>query len=355
MPNSSPHSHELDVLIAAAASLLSSAKSTEEVEAAGRIVQQVSEIEQKIAEAEKNRVERDDLKVEKSTSAQRIRSDERKHFAALLAPLLTTGILAGTLILQTYQAVTTETDRRIEQQQAADAAEDIRWGETLKALAGETQGISPGALRFVTFVNSKRYGALARQTAQSVLVESKNIDQFKQLFGVTYGAVNWNDLPSVLDLDRRMGERYDTVIRKYFNNQPLSPEEAVEDAFYNGFVSYMCDEIAALLRTPRPTGRKLDLSYVGVTGCSFSGADMRDADLNGFDPTAVDFSNVDFTGAKNYTTAVWAGNIWWHARKMNPEMARFLKEHFPFDPNANYGSGHVSKEDYDEAIKRIPS
>jgi hypothetical protein len=212
MPDPSARPDELDKLRAAAALRLSNASTPEALEAGGRILAQVIEIEKLAADAEKTRAERQKLEWEISSSTQRTRSEERRHIASLLAPLLTTVVLAGTLALQTYTAITTERDKQIEQQRQRESSEDISWADTLKSLSGEIKGISPGSLSLIRFFASPRYSQLAKQASTSVLLQTSDPGQFKQLFTATFGVVIWANLNDVLALDRQMTfQKYKTL------------------------------------------------------------------------------------------------------------------------------------------------
>jgi hypothetical protein len=344
--------NELTALRAAAASLLSNANTPEATEAAGRILGQVIEIEKQIAETEKARTERHKMEWELSTSGGRVRSEERRHIATLLAPVLTTIVLAGTLVLQTYQTLVAERDKQVDQQRQRDAAEDLRWGETLKNLSGEIKGISPGSLSFLTFFNSPRYGGLARETAQTVLLQSKDFQQFKQLFTGMYAQVNWSHWSAILELDRLITRQNLSLLQKANSGQTLTSDEDVAIRFYSNVVSYICSQLTGLLRSPRPPEFHLDMTYLSIGNCSMSGANLSGANLNGFNPTAVDFEDVDFSGAKNYETATWSKNLWWRARRIDRKMLEFLKTKFPFNPAASYGHA-VSQSDYDASIQRL--
>jgi len=354
LSTSSPQASEFDKLKAIAASQLSSATTPEAIEAAGRIMAQVIEIEKHAAEIDKVHSESKKLEWDMSTENRRTRSGERKHLATLLAPLLTTIVLAGTLVLQTYQAVTSERDKQVEQARQRDAAEDIRWADTIKLLSGEIRGISPGALSLINFFASPRYADLARQTAVNVLLQTKDFQQFKQLFNAAYPNLSWSNLNGVLALDRQLVSRNSEVTVKA--NRPgaiLTQDEQAAFSLYSDSLDYLCAQIAAVLRSPRPPGFQLDMSYVAVGVCDMSQANFSYANLNGFNPTAIILRGADFAGATGYETAAWADNVWWHADKIDKDMLAYLVKNEPFDPKRNYWSVKVSQQDYDAEVHRL--
>jgi hypothetical protein len=276
---------ELSLLRTAARSHLTNAKTPEEIDAAGRILSKVVEIEKQVADTEKAKAEREKLGWDMAVDTRRSRSDERKHFASLLAPLFTTIVLAGTLALQAYQAITTESDKQVDQQRQREAAEDARWSETLKSLSGEIRGISPGSLSLITFFASPRYSHLAKKTATAVLVQSQDIDQFRQLFNSSFGTMNWSNLNDVLDLDRdiysKARSQLDVITRKEWSKR--TDQEASFLHLFNSKVSFLCAQIGPLLKSPRPSdATSLNLSSTAVFSCDLSRASFENATLNDF-------------------------------------------------------------------------
>jgi hypothetical protein len=227
---------QLDKLRAAATLQLSNANTAEAIEAGGRILAQVIEIEKLAADAERARAERQKLESDMSSLTQRTSSEERRHLASLLAPLFTTVVLAGTLTLQTYQAITTEHDKQIEQQRQRESAEDIRWADTLKSLSGEIKGISPGSLSLITFFASPRYNNLARQTTMTVLLQTSDLAQFKQLFTAAFGIPIWTTLNDVLDFSRQMGAKNAELVGRVFkeraDNVPVNADDQLKSDFF---------------------------------------------------------------------------------------------------------------------------
>ena len=360
MSDPSARSDELDKLRAAAALQLSNARTPEAIEAGGRILAQVTEIEKLAADAEKARAEKQKLELESSSSSQRTLSEERRHIATLLAPLLTTVVLAGTLVLQTYTAITTERDKQVEQQRQREAAEDASWGDTLKSLSGEIKGISPGSLSLNRFFASPRYSQLAKQASISVLLQTNDEGQFKQLFAATFGVVSWANLDEILGLDRQMLSKntqfLTTAYKKLDSDPSLSPDEQARFDFFYESTSFICLQIAPALRSPRSANFQLDVTYVAINKCDLFDADFSGAKLNGFNPSNVRFDRADFSGASGYDNVSWAGNVWWRARKIDAGMLDYLKKNFPYDPKRTYWNESSSlQQDYDDNVRRLSS
>jgi hypothetical protein len=352
----SMQSDELSLLRAAVRSHLTNAKTPEEFDVASRILSKVAEIEKQVADTEKAKAEREKLRWDMAADTRRSRSDERKHFASLLAPLFTTVVLAGTLALQAYQAITTERDKQTDQQRQREAAEDTRWSDTLKSLSGEIKGISPGSLSLVTFFASPRYGNLAKKTATAVLVQSQDIDQFRQLFNSSFGTVDWSNLNNVLDLDRDMFSKarsqLDVITRKELSKR-TEQETSFLSLFYSK-VSFLCAQIGPVLKSPWPSRASLDLSSTAFYSCdlnrvSFENAILRDFWIAG----GVTFENATFKGVTGYQSATWANTVWWRALAIDPDMLAFLKTNFAYDSSGNYWPLDTSQEDYNTNIRRL--
>jgi hypothetical protein len=346
---------ELSLLRMAARSNLANAKTPEEIDAAGRILSKVVEIEKQVADTEKAKAEREKLGWDMAADTRRSRSDERKHFASLLAPLFTTIVLAGTLALQAYQATTTERDKQVDQQRQREAAEDARWSDTLKSLSGEIRGISPGSLSLITFFASPRYSDLAKKTATAVLVQSKDIDQFRQLFNSSFGTVDWPNLNDVLDLDRdiysKARSQLDVISRK---EGSLTEEETQFLSLFYGKVSFLCGQIAPLLKSPRPSGASLNLSSTGFYSCDLSHGSFENANLTDFYIAGgLIFDGATFKGVTGYKTATWANTAWWRALAIDPDMLAFLKTNFAYNSKGNYWPLDTSQEDYNTNIRRL--
>ena len=349
-----PQRNELDKLRAAVTSQLQNASTPEAIETAGRTLAQVIEIEKQIAETEKARSEKQKLEWDMQADTRRARSEERRNLVTLLAPLLTTIVLAGTLTLQTYQAITSERDKQVDQERQRDAAEDIRWADTLKVLSGEISGISPGSLGLVTFFASRRYNELARQTAQTVLFQTKDFQQFKQLLAAAFGNLSWRNLNEFLLIGRRLSARTQELsVKAYAPGAVLTPDETAAYSFWTDSVEYMCGQVAQVLRSPRPPGVQLDMSYLSLTNCDMSQADFSNANLSGFNPTGIDFNGANFSGATGYETGSWTQNAWWRALNIDKGMLSYLVKNAPYDPKANYGTLTVSQKDYDDNIRRL--
>jgi hypothetical protein len=94
------HSKDTEPIRAIAAALLARAVDDNSIDRAAQLLKLASETENQVAQAAKYAVEEQKLKDDLSDSISRRKSEERKTYISILAPLFTTVVLAGTLVLQ---------------------------------------------------------------------------------------------------------------------------------------------------------------------------------------------------------------------------------------------------------------
>jgi len=174
----------------AAASALTHSEDVEAVTKAAQLLKLASEIENQQAQVRKTESDVQDSIAHKKTK-------DLKEFIALLAPVFTTFVLAGTLVLQSYQFSRSERDKEAEAQQQreaaalqakqqADAAEDASWADALKLLSG-SEKVSPAAVLLKRFSQSPRYSEEARRTALSE--DQAAINALREAESIGEGAV----------------------------------------------------------------------------------------------------------------------------------------------------------------------
>jgi hypothetical protein len=145
---------ELDQVKAIAGSLIEKAKlenssdSVAILEKAMAALKTVSETEKVRAEAKKLLLEEKKLAYDIELAPKRDKSEARKASISLLTPIITTAILALTLILQTYQFTHSEKNKR-------EAAEDAQWSDAVKALS-QSSNLSQPAVILSPFLKSRR-------------------------------------------------------------------------------------------------------------------------------------------------------------------------------------------------------
>src|SRR5580704_8487773 len=120
-----------------AASIIEGPPEDTVIQKAAELLKLASEIDSQRAEARKLAAEEQKISNDLKRSEQISQHEHFKDYIALLAPLFTTVVLAGTLVQQSYQFVQSEKtkqaqfiqaekDKDAEARRQADAAEDLR-------------------------------------------------------------------------------------------------------------------------------------------------------------------------------------------------------------------------------------
>ena len=340
----------VNLLKAAASSLLADSSNFEAVERAGRMLASIAEIERQEAESKKLSAEEVKIRDELSDSKKRGRSEKRQFYSSLIVPLLSTMVLGGTLLLQTYQTFKAESDKQVEQQAQRQSVEDMRWSEALKSMYESDKDLSVADIYLKQFYNSSRYGNLAKQTAFQILAKTDDPVHFHDLFLSAFEPVSWENLEKVLDLDRSLAGRFNPLDVRY--GKLSDSEERQREALYKE-ISFICGEVATLLKSPRPKGVVLDLRSIEFWDCDLSNADLSEANLDGFTAFRLVLKGADLTGVRNYRNVTLQGSAWWQASRVSKDLLEYLRKNAAFDVHVGYGTAMTSKEDYDAAILRL--
>jgi uncharacterized protein YjbI with pentapeptide repeats len=343
-----------------ATSILEKAHDNTMASKAGELLKLAAEIENQRAEARKLAAEEQKINLEVKDSRQRGKSDDRKTYIALLAPVFTTVVLAGTLVVQSYQFDRSEKDKQIEARRQAGAAEDLRWTEAIKLLA-QSEKLSPAGVLLKSFAKSDRYSAQAYKTAVQILVKTDDPQLFVNLFGSVFDPVDWNNLSQVVDLNRIVDSRWKSLTYRslYAKKQTgdvkkLTQAEKQELEHLSTKLQFIAPKFAPVLKGLRPVGAKLDLRSVDLWTGDFQGADLSGANLSEADLTALDLKGANLTGITEYQGAAFVGTAWWEASGIGQGLLEYLVKTYPFDPRVDYASSQpIAKPDYDAGIARL--
>lgn len=346
--------NETERLCEIATSILESAHDNSMVSKAGELLKLASEIESQRAEARKLVAEERKITLDINEFQRRTASDDRKAYIALLVPMFTTVILAGTLVLQSYQFARSEADKQAEARRQADAAEDVRWADAIKLLA-QSENLSPAGVLLKSFANSGRYGAQAYQTAVQILVKTDDPQLFASLFGSVFDPVDWNNLPQVFELDRILDSNCNSLSFKQVSNvTKLNETETNELDHLNTKVQFITTKFAPVLKGPRPAGVKLDLRSVDLWTGDFQGADLSGANLGETNLTYLDLRGANLTGITEYQGAAFVGTAWWRASRIGRSLLEYLVKAYPFDPSGIYASSQsIPKSEYEDQVARL--
>jgi uncharacterized protein YjbI with pentapeptide repeats/S1-C subfamily serine protease len=215
-------------------------------------------------------------------------------------------------------------------------------------------------------VSQQEYDAAVRRLTVYVIVNSSDADYFNTVFSNTFAPVTWSNVERVLALDRALAARAKPVWdkewdleKKHGDSERLTEDEVATDDYVSQTTSLITSQIGILLRTQRPPGAQIDLSNAlfhngNWKGVNFDGANINYAWLNW-----MDLQNAELKGVEQFVGADFSGTAWWEVKSINKELFDYLREKFPFDPNAKYGYGpnyeklSQSQQEYDRALRRL--
>jgi len=329
-----------------------------------------SEIDTQRAETRKLAAEEQKINDDLKESQQVKKHTHVKDYIALLAPLFTTVVLAGTLVQQSYQFVQSEKtkqaqfvqserDKDAEARRQADAAEDLRWADAVRLLS-QSEKLSPAGVILKSFIKSERYGGPANQTAMQVLVKTNDPVVFADLFNTTFDPVSWNNVQQVIELDRTLSSEVNPLLIKTWDGKTetnqtanLNPAERQEYQYLDKALSFISSKLAPVLKGPRPSSaNKLDLRSIDFYG-DFEGADFSGADISGSTMASLNVKGANFTGVVGYETVPFNSTPWWRASKIDQNMLQYLIERFPYKETRTFYSPASSQADYDVGVARL--
>jgi hypothetical protein len=347
------------------ASALIDSEDVESVTAGAQLFQYASEIQNKRAQTKK-------IAEEIKDSTRSRKTKDLKEYIALLAPIVTTVVLAGTLLLQSYQFQRTERDKDMDIQRQrkdafdqakrqAEAAEDTSWADSLKLLT-TTEKLSPAAVLLRRYANSPRYAAEARITTERLLLlRAGEPEAFHNLFGSVFVPVKWENLAQVVEIDSQLYQQETPLLAKAWDQKTgrlnwtkLNLKDKNQYDSLESELKFISEQIALLLKQQRPPGERLELRSTAIWN-----TDLQGADLSGADITGANFANVDLTGANlsgitKYDLAFFPNTAWWDCGKVSHELRQYLEANYPFDPIQTYASGRqFTKLEYETALKRL--
>jgi Pentapeptide repeats (8 copies) len=330
-----------------AASALAKADDSDKIAQSSALLKLAAEIENQRAQTRKIEDEARDSMRHKKTS-------DLKEFIALLAPVFTTLVLAGTLALQSYQFHQQRVEAAEQAKRQAEAAEDASWADALKLLSS-SEKLSPAAVLLKRFSLSPRYAEEARRTALELLsVRATQPEAFESVFASVFEPVSWENLPQVLDIDRQLYQRIRPLLLRY---KKLDPSEKSQYDSLNSELDFISNDIGLLLKTQRPGSQVLDFHSVALWD-----TDLQEADLSGADLTDGNFGNLDVRGANlsGITKVGGAPNFnqsaWWQASQVSPKLRDYLEKVFPNNPKLTYAGGRsFTEKEYQQDLGRLKS
>lgn len=335
------------------AASLTESENAETVAKAAELLKCVSEIENQRAETRKMEDEVQNLEKHKKIN-------DIKEFIALLGPLITTFVLAGTLALQSYQFSRTERDKAAEAQRQADAAEDVSWGDGIKLLTSSSP-LSPAAVLLKRFAKSPRYAEQARLIAVDLLLKTSDPSLFKSLFGSAFVPVEWESLPQVIETDRQLYQKANPLLVKAWDFETktqhierLTQDEKRQLDYLNLELDYICGTVAILLKSQRAPSQALDFHSTALWDTDLQGADLSGADITGCNLQSLNLKGANLGSITRFEGSVFAGSAWWEASQVSRPLRAYLEKNFPNDPARTYaGDRKFTDLEYTAELQRL--
>ena len=344
---------------------LKNSQDVNKVNGAAQLLKLAAEIENQRAQAQKTEGELRDLRAHKKTR-------DTKEFIALLAPVFTTLVLAGTLALQTYQFSRTERDKYQEAQQQreaaavqakkqADAAEDASWADALKLLSS-SEKLSPAAVLLKRFSLSPRYSGEARRTGLDLLsAKSTDPAAFQSLFAALFEPASWNNLAEIVQINRQLNQRINPLLLKAWDAKKYTPhlekltksEREQYDAWTSN-LEYMSRVVALVFKSPGRPSNPLDLHGVAIWDTDLKGVDLQGADISSTNFSTVNLEGANLSRITKFEYCAFWSTPWWEAAKISPELLDYLKQNHPLVEGVTYQGGRKFKQaEYDKAISNL--
>lgn len=332
-------SAEVRQVRSAATSLLAMAEKSSNITELATAVEKATGALKAAAEMEKTRNQR----------AERVRD-----YVALLTPIVTIITLAATLILQSWQFLRSEQDKR-------DEATEKQWQDAVSKISA-SGALSPGVIALQPFLRSQKYGDQARDVAVNLLANSSDPEFFRSLFGPALTPITWSNLDRVLQLDRSLARRFDAANAKAyvggtFNQARLNKDEAQTYDYVHSVVPVITSAVGAVLRTPPPPGAQADLSETYFYNGDWKGVNLSGANLQNIELNYCELQNAELEGITRFSGAIFAGTEWWDAKSISRPLLEYLISKYPLNPELGYGISmlKVNPQDYQQAIGRLQS
>jgi len=330
---------------------------------AATLLKAASEIEQ--ADANAAKLDADRRKVEQDIGDARLRW---KEFLSAVGPLLTTGVLAGTLVFQIYQgrkaaseAQEADKEKREEAVRQAQADEQKRFTDALKIIQ-TTENISPAATLLNSFAQEPQKGQ-ARKMAEKLLLRAESMEDFQNLFSSIIDPVTPADLPTILDLNRAVTAKYTPLGLLAYSKgdqEDTRGMEAKTKRLYDLLAAelvFLSQKMAPILQGRKAGDQGPDLSSTMISQASVKGADLRGANITGTNFNQVDLEGCDLSGIKDYQFAIFKYSPWWHAARIDEPLLNYLETNAPYRPESfdHWSPNPVDAGEYRTNVARLKS
>jgi hypothetical protein len=331
---------------------------------AAELLNTASQIEQ--VQANLQVLDEDRKKLEQELNASRNHWNKWKDVLTALAPVLTTAILAGTLIFQVIQNNHAETERRdAETKRSEDAArqnsaaEQARFTEALNSIQ-TSEHISTAATRLNSFTQEPQK-TQARQMGLKLLDRANSFEDFQDLFSSLINPGNPAEFPALTQLNRSVWAKLGPLQNKAYGKGHYEKPRNEEGKRYDLLVSelhFVSDRMVPLIRAARSGGAGLDLSATAILDADLRGADLRNANISGVNLSYVNLDGSDMGDITSFQGAEFYVTPWWHAARISKPLLEYLKKSWPYAQVFRYNRADespspVSEADYNDRLRNL--
>jgi hypothetical protein len=83
-----------------------------------------------------------------------------------------------------------------------------------------------------------------------------------------------------------------------------------------------------------------------------AGVDLSTLGLTGASIILVSLVGGDLGKVTEYSNSIWSSTAWWHAKRINKGLLKYLTENYPFSPKDSYPQ-EESTADYETNLSRL--
>lgn len=311
------------------------------------------------AEAEKLEQETAKVRLETASISRVARYESQRFWVSVLVPIISAAAVVGALWVQVYQV---NLNSRL--QRESNEAQNFR--ESLKMISSrEPDTRTAGGMLISAVLQSRTYGATARQITIGLLSQLVDVSTFTVLFQNVMATTDWYNVKDVAHLSRTVTERYKSEqervqtsekaaarVRKTAETDPAVLIPALDEEMI-----IVGKGLAQFLRAhpKRASDVELDLSGTNLSWQDLSNINFKDAILNQTWILNSDVRGSDFTDVEAFEGSVWTGTAWWLAKKISGKLLAYVSEQYGFNWNDKYFRDNVNTEVYCKELARLGS
>ncbi len=277
------------------------------------------------------------------------RTEQRKALFTALVPTITTLVTVGTLVFGVYQF------RQSEKDKAAELEETI-WQQSYKQFS-DFEKVSPAAVFLSMWGQSPKHHTSARSAVKGLLHRAEDPNVFRDLLDALYEPVDWDKLPELVDIDRRLLQSISPMVTGSDDRQNLARLNPAQQADYNRLntqLGLITGKICrALQSSGTPPSGEVDLSGTRLIDCDLTGAHLPRVNLTRTQLVRVRLKGVALDAAR--FEGIYTGlTAWWEAQHISGELLSELKRNHPYKPDG-WSEAPFVPEEYAIALARLES